>query len=181
VWVGNFGGSPMRDVSGISGAAPVWREIVHYLHAAEPSVAPAAPAGVAARQVSFSPQIEASRREWFLAGTETARVETLPDDRGPLPRITYPPDGTILALDPDIPADRQRVLLQARPQGAGLAWRDADRVLESDGGLTAWIPRPGRHRLTLLDADGRALDAVSVEVRGAAALEETQEQGGESR
>ncbi len=181
VWVGNFGGSPMRDVSGISGAAPVWREIVHYLHGAEPSVALAAPAGVVARQVSFSPQIESSRREWFLAGTETARVETLADDRGPLPRITYPPDGTILALDPDIPADRQRVLLQARPQGAGLAWRDADRVLESDGGLTAWIPRPGRHRLALLDADGRELDAVSVEVRGAAALEETQQQGGESR
>src|SRR5205085_11093419 len=27
VWVGNFSGAPMRDVSGVTGAAPIWREI----------------------------------------------------------------------------------------------------------------------------------------------------------
>ncbi|HWS11971.1 MAG TPA: penicillin-binding protein 1C [Rhodocyclaceae bacterium] len=181
VWVGNFGGSPMRDVSGVSGAAPVWREIVHFLHAAQPSVAPKPPAGVVAKAVSYVPQIEAARREWFLAGTETGRIEVLPEDRGPVPRIAYPPEGTILALDPDIPADRQRVVLQARPRAAGLVWLDAGRVIDTDGGRAAWTPRPGRHRLVLTDADGRELDAVSVEVRGAAGLEEAQQQGGEQR
>lgn len=29
VWVGNASGSPMHDVSGISGAAPVWREVMN--------------------------------------------------------------------------------------------------------------------------------------------------------
>ena len=33
VWVGNFSGAPMRDVSGVTGAAPIWRDIVHRLHA----------------------------------------------------------------------------------------------------------------------------------------------------
>ncbi len=32
VWVGNFSGAPMHDVSGVSGAAPVWREIMDFLH-----------------------------------------------------------------------------------------------------------------------------------------------------
>ncbi len=31
VWVGNFSGEPMHDVSGVSGAAPVWRDIMNYL------------------------------------------------------------------------------------------------------------------------------------------------------
>jgi penicillin-binding protein 1C len=37
VWVGNFSGEPMWNVSGISGAAPVWIEIMNRLHAAEKS------------------------------------------------------------------------------------------------------------------------------------------------
>src|SRR5690606_22626021 len=32
VWVGNSGGASMRDVSGVSGAGPVWHEIMAYLH-----------------------------------------------------------------------------------------------------------------------------------------------------
>ncbi len=32
VWVGNFNGSAMRDVSGVSGAAPVLHDIVEHLH-----------------------------------------------------------------------------------------------------------------------------------------------------
>ena len=32
---------------------------------------------------------------------------------------------------------------------------------------TAWLPWPGRHRLELADAQGRVLDSLSFEVRGA--------------
>ena len=32
VWVGNFDGSPMRDVSGVSGAGPLWNRIMLHLH-----------------------------------------------------------------------------------------------------------------------------------------------------
>jgi len=50
VWVGNLDGSPMRGVSGISGAAPIWRDLLLQLGAAdwsngrttEPSVAESA-------------------------------------------------------------------------------------------------------------------------------------------
>lgn len=33
VWVGNFDGSPMREVSGVTGAGPILHEIFDYLHA----------------------------------------------------------------------------------------------------------------------------------------------------
>ena len=32
VWVGNFNGEPMWNVSGITGAAPVWVEVMDFLH-----------------------------------------------------------------------------------------------------------------------------------------------------
>jgi len=45
VWVGNASGAPMHSVSGVSGAAPVWRELMAHLHAGAPSAAPVPPAG----------------------------------------------------------------------------------------------------------------------------------------
>jgi penicillin-binding protein 1C len=38
VWVGNVSGAPMRDVSGITGAAPVWLDVMNYLHGRYASV-----------------------------------------------------------------------------------------------------------------------------------------------
>ncbi len=32
VWVGNFNGSPMREVSGVTGAAPIMHDVMAYLH-----------------------------------------------------------------------------------------------------------------------------------------------------
>ncbi len=46
VWVGNFEGDSMRDVSGVTGAAPAWHDIVAALHAQHASRAPAPPPGV---------------------------------------------------------------------------------------------------------------------------------------
>ncbi len=37
VWVGNAKGEPMRDVSGVSGAAPIWREVMDWLHRGDPA------------------------------------------------------------------------------------------------------------------------------------------------
>ena len=79
VWVGNASGSPMHDVSGISGAAPVWRDVMLHLHkrGAVPSVAPAAPAGVVAQEVRYEPAIEPPRREVFVSGSERAVIQSV--------------------------------------------------------------------------------------------------------
>jgi penicillin-binding protein 1C len=55
VWVGNFDGQPMWDVSGVSGAAPVWRDVMDYLHRDQPSSVRRRAAGVVRQQVAFQP------------------------------------------------------------------------------------------------------------------------------
>ena len=46
VWVGNFSGEPMWSVSGTTGAAPIWRDVMVWLHRDEPSRAPVSPPGL---------------------------------------------------------------------------------------------------------------------------------------
>lgn len=166
VWVGNAGGAPMHDVSGTSGAAPVWAAVMGYLHAREPSRAPAPPAGLVRQRVQFGDRLEAARSEWFLAGTQQQRFALAPDAaRSAAARITAPADGTILALDPDIPPQRQRLALRAEG-GEALRWRIGGKEL-GRGAEAAWLPWPGRHVLQLVDAGGRVADEVRIEVRGA--------------
>ncbi len=166
VWVGNAAGDPMRQVSGARGAAPVWAEVMGWLHAGAPSRAPVAPPGVVRQPVQFAGSLETSRQEVFVKGTETALVTLA----GPAERqaIAYPPDGTRIALDPDIPPASQRVMLRAhhsRQAAQARWWIDGREV--GRGARLAWFPMPGVHRISLRDAAGNRLDEVEVDVRGA--------------
>src|SRR5207249_8576927 len=69
VWVGNFSGEPMWNVSGITGAAPVWLEIMNWLHRDKPSDPPTPVVGVVARRIEL-PSYWSAKTEWFLSGTE---------------------------------------------------------------------------------------------------------------
>jgi penicillin-binding protein 1C len=162
VWVGNFDGSPMHDVSGTTGAAPVWQEVMDYLHRDLPSLAPLAPGGLV-RQASGA----AAQPEWFIAGTELDRVQRASIRVG-TPRIVYPGAGIVVAIDPDIPALQQRLLFSAGPAAQGLHWRIGGQRLGPAERPHPWQPVPGRHRLQLVDAQDRIVDEVRFEVRGAA-------------
>ncbi|MGB9109132.1 MAG: penicillin-binding protein 1C, partial [Telluria sp.] len=166
VWVGNFDGRPMWDVSGVSGAAPVWRDVMDYLHRDRASRAPAPPSGLVRQAVVFHPEVEPPRTEWFVRGTETADVVLLaPGQRQP--KIVYPVDGSLIALDPDIPPHLQRVRFQAQG-AAGLDWV-LDGAAPEAGVLEAgWAPAPGKHDLTLVGQDGHTVARARFEVRGAA-------------
>ena len=168
VWVGNFDGSPMWDVSGVSGAAPVWRDVMDYLHHDRPGRAPAPPSGVVRQAVAFTPAVEAPRSEWFVRGTETASVELLaPSQRQP--KIVYPADSSLIALDPDIPERLQRVRFEAQGEG-GLAWVLDGKELGAAELEAGWRPVPGKHELKLVGRDGRTLSSARFEVRGGAQL-----------
>lgn len=164
VWVGNFNGQPMWDVSGVSGAAPVWRDVMDFLHRDRPGRQGPAPGGVAKRRVSYAPAHEPAREEWFLAGTETALIEAVPAARRAV-QIVYPTEGAILAVDPDIPDSRERVLFQA--QGVqGHRWRLDGHELGAADAPLAWRPVPGAHLLELVDTAGKAVSSSRFEVRG---------------
>jgi len=163
VWVGNASGEPMHAVSGVSGAAPVWREIVAALHAGQPSRAPARPAGVVAQRVAFEGGREPSRDELFLAGTVQVRLRASAQLAPPQAfGIVSPRDGSRFALDPDMPPAAQQIVFE----GERGTWELNGRRLGT-GARWHWAPWPGRHELTLRDARGRALQTVRFEVRGA--------------
>jgi penicillin-binding protein 1C len=199
VWVGNASGEPMHAVSGVTGAAPVWRKVMDALHAHSPVAAPLVgarpmpvvdtrgavvrgaprvvhatspsahppPPGLVHQRVAFASDLEATRLEWFIEGTQTGHVE-LASAAGSAGRlIASPDDRSVIALDPDIPPAVQRLRFEAvAPLPPGAAWRLDGRRLGL-GRPLAWQPWPGHHRLELVASGGRVLDEVSFDVRGA--------------
>lgn len=164
VWVGNFEGDAMQAVSGVSGAAPAWLEIMNTLHRVLPSEPPAVPAGMVAAEVRFEPAVEPARQEWFIAGTETGRVR-LPDPVTRPPRIESPPAGVSIALDPDIPARNQAVLFTSQPAREDTYFRlDGVRLAPADRSYP-WLPLPGRHSLELVGHDGERYHRIEFQVR----------------
>ncbi len=177
VWVGNATGEPMHRVSGVTGAAPIWAELVNTLHRERISKPPAAPPGLISQSVQFATEASATiRQEWFLPGTERSFVAT-DTSLSEHARINHPVSGTILALDPDIPPERQRLLLKANLPSDMVSWQvdglplsKAERtqyVRVATNSRAYWSPRPGKHTISLHDRSGRELEKVWVEVRGA--------------
>ena len=164
VWVGNLEGDPMRAVSGTSGAAPVWRDIMIALHNGQPGRQPARPGNVAAMPVNFATGREPPRSEWFIAGTAQGEMAEAPSFAR-RPRITNPVSGAVYARDPDIPAGSQSV-------GVTISGNSADLRLALDGKLlppgqgAPQVPlAPGSHLLALVDPAGKAIDQVRFTVR----------------
>lgn len=130
VWVGNASGAPMHGVTGVSGAAPVWRRLIEALPA------PPAPADIEPVAVA----LRAGSGQAFGIGPVT--------------------EGGVLALDPDIPAAAQQLVLRG-PAGH---WSMDGRAI-GQGAQVVWSPTPGRHVVELRGADRQLVDRVAFEVR----------------
>ena len=132
VWVGNPDGSPMRGVSGITGAAPLWHEVMLAAHRNLPVRLFPQPAGIvelticAASGLLPAPACPATRSERFIAGTAPDRV----DDTHV--RLRLDPRLNCLA-PPDYPAERTVVRSFYLPPPAAAAWA-----------VTQRLPRPPR-------------------------------------
>jgi penicillin-binding protein 1C len=164
VWVGNLEGDPMRAVSGTSGAAPVWRDLMMALHQDAPGKAPPRPAGIEQRDISFDQGIEQPRREYFIAGTGLTRVAMAPA-ASRRPRIVNPVAGSVYALDPDIPRDNQRLAVSVTGEVLGhRLMLDNEELGSADSRPLILAPR-GQHRLRLIDLGGRIVDQVRFTIR----------------
>ena len=164
VWVGNFSGEPMWNVSGITGAAPIWLDIMNWLHRDKPSDPPTPVVGVVARRIEL-PSYWSAKTEWFLSGTEPNAIR--PNLQQATPRIQYPVSGTVIALDPDIPVGQQRLFFDTHDSDHRLRWQlDGEEIGPADS-VRLWIPRLGTFTLSLLDESNRVVDSVQFQVRGA--------------
>ncbi len=164
VWVGNLEGDSMKSVSGTSGAAPVWRDVMAALHAQVPGRAPAMPKGIETRNIRFATGIEPPRREYFLNGTGQDVQGSAPETAR-RPRITNPLSGSVYALDPDIPIDRQRMGVGVTGAVAGHRLVLNRRDIGAADGRPLVLAGPGRHQLALVDPGGKVIDRVLFSVR----------------
>ncbi|MBA2936473.1 penicillin-binding protein 1C [Sphingomonas sp. CGMCC 1.13654] len=164
VWVGNAEGDSMTRVSGTSGAAPVWREVMLALHRDRPGAQPRMPMGIERRTVRFSDGVEPSRSEYFLGRTGQSDLIEAPA-AARRPRIVNPVSGAVYALDPDIPIDRQRIRLAATGAVSGEHLRmDAQDLGPADDSPMV-LPGPGGHHLLLVDTSGKVIDRAFFTVR----------------
>lgn len=164
VWVGNMQGLPMRDVSGITGAAPVWQMVMNYLEAgAGQSLPPMPPDNVTQQSVEFEGFAQPNYQEWFIHGTEQSKVSYWPNN---VAQIVYPVSNTIIALDPDMPKNYQKVFFKAKTGGEQLSFWLNEQQLASAQQDYPWQPKRGRYVLQLKNAQGQVRAEVRFEVRG---------------
>jgi 1A family penicillin-binding protein len=125
VWVGNANGEPMEAISGITGAGPVWQEV---MLAAHQTIAPhpfVAPPGIVEVRICAeggmlpSPVCPATRLERFIAGTEPGQpdnthalvaVDPLRNCRAP---GSYPQERTALRLFRLVPPQAEAWAIEA--------------------------------------------------------------------
>lgn len=217
VWVGNASNEAMNNVSGISGAGPIWHYFMRTVLAGTPEQPFQQPAGLLQVEVcALSGLLPTDacpyrKREWFIAGTQPAATDTffqqvtLDGDTGLLANETTPLDhqtvslaldlppaahpwareqgllllddllqasqqateiaaasplrlvspdpNTLYRLSPTLPAEAQKLRLEAVAEGAGLLeltfWLDGELLARLDipPYETWWQLTPGRHQL----------------------------------
>lgn len=77
VWVGNFDNTPMQDVSGVTGAGPIFRDVMLHLHEKHPATWFATPKDIVRARIDprtgkrltpQTPPARVSREEFFIGG-----------------------------------------------------------------------------------------------------------------
>lgn len=165
VWAGNFSGKPMWNVSGVTGAAPAWAQIIESLPHPRSNKNAVPPKGVIRLGDS-----------WYLNGTQPEVGSFVSTTKAVAKvshfQITYPVEGMLISPDPDIPLAQQRVFFEVNsPKGLfqkeKLKWILNDKEIQDiKGEYSAQLVTAGSYDLKLLSEDGAVLDEVHFLVRG---------------
>ncbi|WP_427162985.1 penicillin-binding protein 1C [Aliinostoc sp. HNIBRCY26] len=188
-WVGNFNGEPMRQVSGVTGAAPLWNRIMLHLHERQEPDAFPSPAGLtklpicAVTGLKPTPDCNSVVQEYFYPQDKIAYTTqqdfNLPSEynewlaQQPTSslvannlRILSPHDGALFLL---YPGGEGRQKLEFRLAGtqstSGVEWWLNGEKLDSQANSLFWYLRPGKW--TLEARSGEKHDKVSFQVDAA--------------
>ncbi|HMD02203.1 MAG TPA: penicillin-binding transpeptidase domain-containing protein, partial [Candidatus Baltobacteraceae bacterium] len=181
VWVGNFDGSPMRGVSGVTGAAPLWSRIMLHLHERRDPAPFDPPSGYVRRPLcaeTGTPPLPgcAVVMEWLdasdLAAYARARPHPLSDAydlwltaqpvRARLAtRILFPADGDVFELVTGLGVQRLKFEIAGREAATARAFVN-DVPLQRTGGDYLWPLRRGFFELRVASARGSSSVRFSV-------------------
>jgi penicillin-binding protein 1C len=173
VWVGNFDGSPMHGVSGVTGAGPLWNRIMLHLYERNAEPPPfAAPRGFVRRSICVttgrlalhaSTDCPAVVREW-VAPRDLAALRA--GDEAPELHIVFPANGDTFVLNATANAlqkREQQLSLRAIDPRTFVHWSVNGTALTLDAsGNAFWPLRLGTWRIEA--ADGKQRDRVTIRV-----------------
>ena len=136
VWVGNFDGSSMWNVSGLTGAAPIWRKLMIALHPTPP-------------------------KDQMMDFVKPATLLL----KHSLSQIRYPQKGMLIGLDPDIPHHLQKLPIKVEhPQADQTIFVDGKTQGAAQENML-WSLIKGRHHVELRARSGVVVDKVDFRVR----------------
>jgi membrane peptidoglycan carboxypeptidase len=165
VWVGNADNEPMHNISGISGAAPLWHDLMEAALKGQPIHEFTRPDGLVEAEVCAlsgklpGPDCPYRVTELFLEGTEPTERAAISDSPSrPIAQLESPPgknleaktqtrplmlsspdEGAVYRLDPALPRDAQRIEVAVSP-GTGVSLREV--TLQIDGRPLARLDAP---------------------------------------
>ncbi|MBC7713957.1 MAG: penicillin-binding protein 1C [Rhizobacter sp.] len=141
VWVGNFNGKAMWNVSGVTGAAPLWRAVMMELHKGS------------TESVRTLARVEAVRTN----GTEIFKKN--------ISSIRYPVNQEVVGFDSEIPQHLQKMPFEiSNPQSGSKLFLNEKFYAEASE-LAMWPVERGQYHLALYSADQKLIDEVRFEVR----------------
>lgn len=141
VWVGNFDGKPMQEVSGITGCGPLFRDIMLHLENKEKKRPFRVPDKLVREKICpltgeiASESCPGSIEEIFIVGTKPEEVCLLHQKSKFLPkqedlldvqenpaeiRISFPANGDVFKMDPVLRKAYQAIWLKVSVQGMGI-------------------------------------------------------------
>ncbi len=140
VWVGNADNTPMVDVTGVSGAAPIWNAFMREVLNGQPELDFTEPPGIVTRSICTmsgllaTPECPRQRVELYIDGTQPTQpdnvYQTFTIDRltGQLADNSTPPDRRVDKVFAVLPQEaRDWGLAQRNPAAAGRRGGSGDR------------------------------------------------------
>ncbi len=157
VWVGNFSGESMWNVSGITGAAPIWLDIMNFLHDNKKYTPLPVPKEIV--EITFSD----GNHEYFLKGTESSVITGINSKQ--INSIENPTNDSFIALDPDIPKNFQKIYFKSKTFSSENSWKLNGTSLGSASSFYLWEPQIGSQTLELVDKNEKVIDKVKFTVK----------------
>jgi len=189
VWVGNADYQPMLNVTGLTGAGPIWSQFMRTILAGKPELSFQRPDGLVQAEIcglsGLLPSTDCAYRktEWFIKGTEPKQQDnlykrvTMDSRTGQLADPTTPPENHISQVVLNLPTSAQAwahanhiVLLSDLLTGSGISSGNGPlQMLSPDPNatfhLTESLPRSSQ-RVRLAAAGESGLGAVRFYVDG---------------
>ena len=171
-WVGNFDGTPMQDISGVMGAAPLWHRIMVHLHKTQEPERFTLPANMVKRPICAltgqrpTPDCEAVVQEYFAledlvayerSSTESSQANVTVNGTGLT--IVSPKMGSQFLLYPDAQNQRLefKVINELSQVSSPIEWRLNGESLKTAGESSLfWSMQPGHWNLEARSGDRQA-------------------------